>query len=269
MVWVPPEMREDQGEIELALKNKLPKLVELKDIKGDLHCHSDWNGGENSILGMAKKAMSLGYQYIGISDHTKFLRVENGLNEKQLLKQRKEIDKLNEKFKNKKLKFRILQGAETNILKDGSIDIKDEALEKLDYVIAGIHSSFKMKKDEMTSRMIKVMKNKHVDIISHPTGRLLKKREEYEIDMDKIIQAAEEYGIILEINSHPVRLDLSDQNIRRCKDAGVKMVINTDSHQKEQMRYMLLGVSQARRGWAEKKDIINVQSLNKLLGYFK
>ncbi|MCP6718465.1 MAG: DNA polymerase/3'-5' exonuclease PolX [Patescibacteria group bacterium] len=269
MAWVPPEMRENQGEIELALKDKLPELIELKDIKGDLHCHSDWNGGENSILEMAKKAISLEYQYIGISDHTKFLRIENGLNEKQLLKQRKEIDRLNEKFKRKKSKFRILQGAETNILKDGSIDIKDEALEKLDYVIAGIHSSFKMKKDEMTDRMIKAMKNPHIDIISHPTGRLLKKREQYEIDFDKIIKTAKEYGVILEINSHPVRLDLNGQNIRRCKKAGVKMVINADSHHRSHMRYVELGVAQARRGWAEKKDIINARPLNKLLEYFK
>jgi len=269
MAWISPEMREDQGEIELALKDKLPKLIELKDIKGDLHCHSDWDGGENSILEMAKKAIEIGYQYIGISDHTKFLKIENGLNEKQLLKQRKEIDKLNEKFKKNKSKFRILQGAETNILKDGSIDIKDEALAKLDYVIAGIHSNFKMEKDEMTSRMIKAMKNKHVDIISHPTGRLLKKREQYEIDFDKIFKAAKEYNAVLEINSYPIRLDLNDQNIRRCKKAGVKMIINTDSHHKNQMRYMELGVAQARRGWAEKKDIINAWSLNKLMKYFK
>lgn len=267
MDWVPPEIREDQGEIEAALKGELPELLQLKDIKGDLHCHSSWNGGENSISEMAKKAMELGYEYIGISDHTKFLRIEHGLDEKQLSEQRKEIDKLNKKLAKKK--FKILQGAETNILKDGSIDIKDEALKKLDYVIAGIHSSLKMKKDEMTKRIIKAMKNKHINIISHPTGRLLKQREEYEIDFDKILKAAKELGVILEINAYPLRLDLSDLNIRRCKEAGVKMIINTDSHRKEQMRFMNLGVAQARRGWAEKKDIINTQSLNKLLKNFK
>ncbi len=267
MDWVPPEIREDQGEIEAALKGKLPKLVQLKDIKGHLHCHSSWNGGENSILEMAKKAMELGCDYIGISDHTKFLRIEYGLNEKQLLEQRKEIDRLNKKLGRKK--FRILQGAETNILKDGSIDIKDEALKKLDYVIAGIHSSFKMEKSEMTNRLIKAMRNKHVDIISHPTGRLLKQREEYEIDFDKILKAAKEFGTILEINAYPIRLDLNDLNIRRCKEAGVKMIINTDAHHKEQMKFLNLGVAQARRGWAEKKDIINTQPLNKLLKHFK
>ncbi|XOB41201.1 MAG: DNA polymerase/3'-5' exonuclease PolX [Candidatus Nealsonbacteria bacterium] len=267
MDWVPPELREDQGEIEAALKGNLPKLLQLKDIKGDLHCHSSWNGGENSISEMARKAMEMGYEYIGISDHTKFLRIEHGLNEKQLSEQRKEIDKLNKKFAKKK--FKVLQGAETNILKDGSIDINDEALKKLDYVIAGIHSSLKMKKDEMTKRIIKAMKNRHINIISHPTGRLLKQREEYEIDFDKILKAAKEFGVVLEINAYPLRLDLNDLNIRRSKETGVKMIINTDSHHKEHMKFMNLGVAQARRGWAEKKDIINTQPLNKLLKNFQ
>ncbi len=267
MDWIPPEIREDQGEIEAALKGKLPKLVQLKDIKGDLHCHSNWNGGENSILEMAQKAMELGHDYIGISDHTKFLRIEYGLDEKQLSKQRKEIDKLNKKFSRKK--FKILQGAETNILRNGSIDIKDQALKKLDYVIAGIHSSFKISRAEMTKRIISAMKNPNIDIISHPTGRILKRREEYEIDFDKILRAAKEFKVILEINAYPARLDLNDLNIRRCKNAGVKMVINTDAHYKDQMKYMKLGVAQARRGWAEKKDIINTQPLIRLLKYFK
>ncbi|XOB40146.1 MAG: DNA polymerase/3'-5' exonuclease PolX [Candidatus Nealsonbacteria bacterium] len=269
MQWIPPELREDQGEIEAALKGKLPSLIELKDIKGDLHCHSKWDGGHHSILEMAKKAMEMGYDYLGISDHTKFLVIEHGLNEKQLGLQRKEIDKLNEKFKKQGLRFRILQGAETNILNDGSIDITDEALKKLDYAIAGIHSSFKMSRKKMTERIIRAIKNPNIDIISHPTGRLLKKREEYQIDFDKILRAAKEFGAILEINSFPQRLDLNDQNIKRCKEAGVKMVINTDSHHRDQMRYIELGVAQARRGWAEKKDIINSQPLNKLLKYFK
>jgi len=269
MDWMPPEIRENQGEVEAALKGKLPNLIAFKDIKGDLHCHSDWDGGENSISEMAQKAMEMGYEYIGISDHTKFLIIERGLNEKELSEQRKEIDKLNEKFKKKNLKFRILHGAETNILKDGSIDIKDQALKKLDYVIAGIHSNFKMSKIEMTKRMIKAMKNPNIDIISHPTGRILKRREEYEIDFDKILRTAKEFKVILEINSSPYRLDLNDRNIRRCKDAGVKMVVSTDAHHKDQMKYIELGIAQARRGWAEKKDIANAYPLNKLLKDFK
>jgi len=216
---------------------------------------------------MAKKAIELGYEYIGISDHTKFLKIEYGLDEKQLSEQRKEIDGLNKKFAKKK--FKILQGAETNILRNGLVDIKDQALKKLDYVIAGIHSSFKISQAEMTKRIIRAMKNPNINIISHPTGRILKRREEYEVDFDKILRAAKAFKVILEINAYPVRLDLNDLNIRRCKAAGVKMVINTDAHHKDQMKYMNLGVAQARRGWAEKKDIINTQALIKLLKYFK
>ncbi|TET84412.1 MAG: DNA polymerase/3'-5' exonuclease PolX [Candidatus Nealsonbacteria bacterium] len=266
MEWVPPELRENQGEIEAALKGKLPKLVELKDIKGDLHCHSKWDGGRNTILEMAERGRALGYQYLGITDHTKFLRIEHGLDEKKLSQQRKEIDKLNSRLKN----FKILQGAETNILNDGSIDIKDEALKKLDYAIAGIHSNFKMEKEKMTERIIKAMKNPYIKIISHPTGRIIKRRDEYQIDFDKILRAAKEFGVILEINSFPERLDLNDQNIRRAKEAGgVKMVINTDAHHRDQLRYIEFGIAQARRGWAEKEDIINTQPLDKLLKYFK
>ncbi len=265
--WIEPELREDQGELEAAQKEKLPKIIGYNDIKGDLHCHSAWDGGANTIEVMAKAAQDMGYQYIGIADHTKFLRIENGLNERELLNQRKEIDKLNLKFKNSK--FRILQGCEANILSDGSIDIKDEALEKLDFVIAGVHSAFKMERSAMTERMIKAMRNPNVDIISHPTGRILKKRDEYQIDFDKILKVARETKTILEINAWPERLDLNEKNIKKAKEAGVKMVINTDSHDKNHMRFMNFGIAQARRGWAEKSDIINSQSLAKLLQYFK
>jgi len=262
---IPPEMRENKGEIEAALEGNLPRLINYNDIKGDLHCHSNWNGGANPIGEMAKAAREMGYQYLGISDHTKFLRIEHGLNEKQLFQQRKEIDKLNSKLKN----FHILHGAETNILNDGSIDIKDQALKKLDYAIAGIHSSFKMKRGQMTERIIKAMKNPHIDIISHPTGRIIKRRDEYQINFEKILRAAKDLGVILEINSHPERLDLKDEYIRRAKEAGVKMIINTDSHHKNQLSLIKFGISQARRGWVESDDIINTKPLNQLLKYFK
>jgi len=262
---IPPEMRENQGEIELARKKKLPKIIEYNDIKGDLHCHSNWDGGANSIKEMVKAAQEMGYQYLGISDHTKFLRIEHGLNEQQLAQQRKEIDKLNSKLKN----FRILHGAETNILNDGSLDIKDKVLAKLDYVIAGVHSSMKMEKEIMTERIIKAMKNPNVDIISHPTGRILKQRDEYQIDFEKILKIAKQTNTILEINSSPSRLDLKDVNIKKAKNMGVKMVINTDSHHRNQLRFIRFGIAQARRGWAEKKDIINTQPLSKLLKFFK
>lgn len=275
MAWMPPEIRENQGEIEAAIKGKLPKLIELKDIKGDLHTHSNWNGGANSIEEMAKAAMKIGYEYIGISDHTKFLRIEHGLNEKQLEQRNKEIDRLNSEFeiRNPKQilnsKFKILKGCEANIMPDGSIDIRDETLAKLDYVIAGIHSNFKMSKEKMTERMITAMKNPNVDIIAHPTGRLIKKRDEYQIDMEKVFQAAKQTGTVLEINAYPERLDLKDHNIGLAKELGVKMIINTDSHHKDQLRFMEFGVAQARRGWAEKENIINCWPLEKLLKFLK
>jgi len=288
MEWIPPEMRENQGEIEAASERKLPKIIGYKDIKGDLHCHSKWDGGANSIEETAEAAMKMDYQYIGIADHTKFLRIEHGLDEKKLELQKKEIEKLNSKFRIRPQpisnglgrpaliqgrwrisKFRILQGCEANILSDGLIDIKDEALKKLDFVIAGIHSNFKMEKSKMTERIIRAMKNPNVDIISHPTGRILKRRDEYQIDFDKILRVAKETGTILEINSFPERLDLNAENIRRAKEAGVKMVINTDSHHKDQLRFIEFGIAQARRGWAEKGDIINTQPLEKLLKFFK
>jgi len=269
MDWIPPEMRENQGEIELALKHKLPKIINYHDIKGDLHCHSNWNGGANSIFEIAQAAIKIGYQYIGIADHTKFLKIEHGLDERQLELRNKEIDKINESLKTKNLKLKILRGCEANILNDGSIDIKDETLKKLDFVIAGVHSNFKMPKEKMTERIIKAMKNPNVDIISHPTGRILKRRNEYQIDFDKILRAAKETKTILEINSFPERLDLNDQNIRRAKEMGVKMVINTDAHHKDQLRFIEFGVAQARRGWAEKEDIINCWSLEKLLKFLK
>lgn len=266
--YIPPEIRENQGEF----KEKLPELIELKDIKGDLHVHSEWDGGEDPIETLAKEAVKRDYEYIGISDHTKFLRIENGLNEKQLLDQKKEIEKLNTRLRQGfggQRKFRILHGCETNILEDGSVDIKDEVLSQLDYVIAGVHSLMKMTKNEMTERIIKAMRNPNIDIISHPTGRILKHRDEFQVDFDKVLQVAKETGTILEINSSPDRLDLKDINIRKAKEAGVKMIINTDTHQKEQLKQMEYGVAQGRRGWAEKKDIINTLPAEELLKYFK
>ncbi|MFH1423863.1 MAG: DNA polymerase/3'-5' exonuclease PolX [Candidatus Nealsonbacteria bacterium] len=265
MPWIPPEMRENRGEIEAALENKIPEIIDYHDIRGDLHTHSDWDGGENTIAAMAEAAFEMGYAYLGIADHTKFLKIEHGLDEKQLDKRNKEIDKLNKKYAS----FKILKGCEANILKDGSIDIKDEALKKLDFVIAGIHSNFKMSKSQMTERMIRAMKNPHVDIISHPTGRILKKRDEYQIDFDEVLRVAKETGTVLELNACPERLDLNDQNIKRAKEFQVKIVINTDAHHKSQLGLMEFGVAQARRGWAEKKDVINCHSLRKMLMFLK
>lgn len=267
--WIPPELRENRGEIEAALNHQLPKIIEKEDIKGDLHCHSKWDGGQNKIAEIAHHAMRLGYEYVGIADHTKFLRIEHGLDERQLEKRNQEIEKLNLEFRKKGRKFKILKGCEANILPDGKVDIADDALKKLDFVIAGVHSKFKMSEKEMTERIIRAMKNPHIDIISHPTGRLIQKRDEYQIDLSKIMKVAKETGTILEINSYPERLDLNDLNIKRAKEMGVKMIINTDAHHIDQMRFIEYGVAQARRGWAEKKDIINCWSLERLLMYLK
>lgn len=273
--WIEPELRENTGEIETALRqtqgryNGLPKMIKYDDIRGDLHIHCNWDGGENSIEELAGKAIKIGYEYIGIADHTKFLRIENGLDEKQIAQRNKEIDKINKKLKINKKKLKILKGCETNILSDGRVDIEDRTLAELDFVIAGIHSQFKMSREKMTERIIKAMMNPHIDIISHPTGRILKKRDEYLIDFEKIFKIAKETNTILEINSFPARLDLCDTKIKKAKEAGVKMIINTDAHQKEQMHFMEYGISQARRGWAEKKDIMNTEPVEKLLKYFK
>ena len=267
--YIEPELREDKGEIEAALKNNLPQIIDYNDIKGDLHCHSNWDGGANPIEEMAEAALKLNYKYLGISDHTKFLRIEHGLDEKQLLAQQREIEKLNEKFRIQKTEFRILHGCEANILNDGNVDINDEVLKQLDYVIAGVHSSMKMSKEEMTERIIKAIKNPNIDIISHPTGRLINRRDEYLIDFDKILRATKEYKVALEINSFPDRLDLNDKNIRKAIDYGVKLVINTDSHHLDQFCFMKFGIAQARRGWATKKDVINTWPIEKLQAFFR
>lgn len=267
--WMAPEIRENEGEIEASLQGKLPELVDLKDIKGDLHCHTTASDGQNSIEEMCEAAMTKGYDYIGISEHTRTLGVAGGLDEKGLLSQNEQIKKINEKFKKQGKSFKIFHGCELNILKDGSVDIKDEVLEKLDYTIASIHSLMKMEKIEMTKRIVKAMENPNIDIIGHPTTRLIGRRDEIQIDFDKILQVAKKTGTILEINASPDRLDLNGFYIRRAKNFGVKMIINTDAHQKEQLEQIQFGVWQARKGWAEKSDIINTNSVEKLLEYFK
>jgi len=267
--YIEPEMRHDDGEIQAALEGKLPVLVELKDIMGDLHCHTVDSDGENSIEEMVKAAMDMGYEYVGISDHTKFLGITNGSDEKRILAQREIIGKLNLKFKSENLKFRVLHGCEVDITADGTLAMEDSILEKMDYVIASVHSSMKMEKKEMTERIIKALENPNVDIFGHPTGRLLGQRDEYKMDFDKILEVAKKTGTILEINSSPFRLDLNGFNIRRAKSKGIKMIINTDSHKKEQLDLMEYGIGQARRGWAEKADIVNTNSVEELLNYFK
>ncbi len=269
MDWMPYEMRENTGEIELAQKHKLPELIGYDDLMGDLHMHSNWTDGEKSIEEMALAAMKLGRKYIAITDHTKHLAMTGGLDEQKLIKQMKIIDKLNNESRIKNSGFRVLKGSEVDILKDGTMDISDDILKKLDVVLASVHSYFNLPKDEQTKRIIRAMENKNVDIISHPTGRLINRRAAYEIDIDAVIKAAQRTGTILEIDSFPDRLDLKDDYIRKCVEAGVKMSIDSDAHSPAHLEYLQWGIAQARRGWATKNDIINCWSLEKMLKMLK
>ncbi len=269
MKWIEPELRTASGEIEAAQKGTLPKIIGYHDIRGDLHVHSKWSEGLNTIEEMALAGKNLGYEYISISDHTGTLFIAHGLDEKRLLKQMKEIDRLNTEFTKKKINIKILKSAETNIKADGSIDVRDDVLAKMDIVLAGVHSHFNMPKEKMTERIIKAMKNHYVNVIVHPTGRVIFQRPPYEVDLEKIMKAAKTLGVALEINSYMDRLDLRDTDIRKAIGMGVKMTLGTDAHNKNQLKMMELGVAQARRGWATKKDILNTQPIDILLKFFR
>ena len=259
--YIPPELREDTGEIELAGKGKLPLLVEEKDIKGDLHVHSNYSDGSSSIEEMALEANKMGYEYIAITDHSKSTRVAGGLTKKELIEQMVEIDRINKRLKD----FRILKGTEVDILADGTLDFDDTLLKRLDVVVASVHSGFKMDQASMTKRIIKAMNNSNVDILAHPTGRIIGKRDPYEIDVDAIIKAAKASNTVLELNSYPNRLDLDDRSCRLSKEKGVLISVNTDSHSALQLRNISYGIGTARRGWIEKKDVLNCLGLKMLL----
>lgn len=265
MDWIPPELRENSGEIEAALKRKLPELIELSDIRGDLHVHSDWSDGNLSIEEIALNAEKLGYEYIVISDHTVGLGIAHGLDEKDLESRQKEIDKVQKKHP----KIKILSSVEVNIKADGDLDIKDWMLEKLDIVTASIHTSFYQGREKTTTRLLKAINHPHVDIIGHPSGRIIGQREPYEVDWPKIFQAAAQNKMAMEISAFPNRLDLKDTLCREAKTYGVKFAISTDAHQVSHLDLMRFGVAVARRGWLEKSDIINTQSLKNLLLWAK
>lgn len=265
--YIEPELREDAGEIEAAAKNRLPKLIGYKDLRGDLQIQTNWTDGDDSIEDMAKAAMDLGLEYIVITDHTKSLAMTGGADEKKLLRQMNEIDRINKHLG--KDRFKILKGAEVNILKDGSLDIKDEVLAKLDVVGAAVHSNFNLPREEQTKRMIRAMENPNVDIIFHLTARVINRREPIELDIDKIIRTAKRTKTILEIDAYPDRLDIKDEYIRKCVEAGVKMSISSDAHSVQHIKFVEFGIGQARRGWAEKKDIVNTRSLREFLKLLK
>ena len=261
MDWMEPELREDRGEIEAAQKGRLPKLVQESDIKGDLHVHSKWSDGTSSIEEVARAAQGRGYQYVAITDHSKSLRIAHGLDESRLMKQMEEIDRVNEKLKG----FQILKGTEVDILAEGRLDFPEKVLEKFDMVVASIHSGFKQDRAKMTKRIIQAFENPYLHIFAHPTGRLLGARDPYEVEMDELIEAAKKFGKVLEINAYFERLDLDDIHCRKAKEMGIQVAISTDSHHPDQMWMMSLGVAVAKRGWLEKKDVLNTLSLKEIL----
>ncbi|MFA5413686.1 MAG: DNA polymerase/3'-5' exonuclease PolX [Patescibacteria group bacterium] len=269
MNWMEPEIRTASGEIEAAKNDTLPKIIGYGDIRGNLHVHTKWSDGLNTIPEMALAGKKLGYEYISISDHVGTLHIAHAMDEKKVLQQIKEIDKLNAEFAKKKIGIKILKSAETNISADGNIDLPHKILEKLDIVLAGVHDHFNLPKEKMTARIIRAMKHPNVNIITHPTGRIIFQRPAYQIDLDKILKAAKEFGVAMEINAFFDRLDLRDEDIKKAVGLGVKMVISTDAHNKNQMNLMEYGVAQARRGWATEKDILNTWPLEKLLDWFK
>jgi DNA polymerase (family 10) len=263
--YIEPELREDMGELELALKGKLPSLIKVSDLKGDLHVHSKWSDGNDAIEDIAKAARSKGYYYIAITDHSVSLKVAGGLGLADLKKKKAQIDKLNKKLKG----LRLLYGTEVDIDSQGNIDYKDEVLKDFDIVVGAIHSGFKQSKEQLTKRVVKACQNKYVHIIAHPSGRLWGVRKPYELDFETVLKAASDTNTALEINSYTQRLDLNDIHARRAREAGVKLSIDSDSHQLAQLDMISLGVDVARRGWLSKEDVINTLSLEQLLKAIK
>lgn len=260
LAYIPPEMREDRGEIMLAKHDRLPKLVSATDIRGDLHVHSDWTDGTAPIEDMAAAAQACGYQYMALTDHSRRQTMSHGLDPTRVARQIREVDKINAKLKD----FTILKGIEVDILEDGGLDLPDSTLEKLDVVIASVHSFFDLTRDEQTERVIRAMQNPHVSILGHPTGRLIGTREPFEIDMDRVLSAAAGLKCCVEINAEPDRLDLNDLHAHAAKSKGVKIAISTDAHSVHAFKYIRFGIDQARRAWLIAGDVINTRTLAEL-----
>jgi DNA polymerase (family 10) len=260
LAYIAPELREDRGEIALAAKGLLPKLVSLSDIRGDLHVHSDWTDGTAPIAEMAAAAKARGYGYMALTDHSKRVTVARGMDTRRLLQQIGEIERLNTTLED----FTILKGVEVDILADGSLDLPDKILARLDLVVAAVHYKFDLSRTMQTERMIRAMDNRHVSIIAHPTGRLIGERDPYDVDMEHLLTAAHERGCHVELNAEPDRLDLMDIHVQAAKSMGVKVAISTDAHSAAGLGFMRFGVDQARRGWLEPYDIINTRPLPEL-----
>lgn len=260
LAFVPPELREDRGEIALAQAGKLPRLVTLADIRGDLHVHSSWTDGTADIEAMARAAGALGREYIALTDHSRRIAMVHGLDAARLAQQAAEIDRLNDELDD----ITILKGIEVDILKDGSLDLPDKALAKLDVVVASVHSSFDLPRQAQTDRMIRAMRNRNVSILGHPTGRLIGEREPCDLDMDRILAAACELGCHVELNAEPDRLDIDDAQAHAARQAGVKVAVSTDAHSTDALTCLRFGIDQARRGWLGPSDVVNTRSLDAL-----
>ncbi len=261
---IPPELREDRGEIEAALAARLPDLVEMQDLKGDLQFHTTWSDGRQSLLEMAQAAYARGLKYALVTDHSHSLGVVRGMSAADLLKQRAEIEEVNRKMSGS---FRLLAGAEVEVLADGSLDYPDDLLAGLDLVVAAVHSGLRGTREQVTARMVAAIRNPHVDIIAHPTGRLIGEREGADLDMEAVFRAAAETGTALEVNAYPKRLDLCAAHVRRALELGVKLAISSDSHDRGGFSLLPFGVATARRGWATPADVINTWDVEKLLAW--
>ncbi len=256
MDWVPPELREDRGEIQAAQRHKLPHLIVPDDIRGDLHMHSKWSDGNSTILEMARACKERGYQYCAITDHSKAVRVAGGLSAEDFKNQREAIEEARQQVHG----ITILTGCEVDILPDGSLDLADDLLDQLDVVVAAVHSKMDMSQSEMTKRVLKALAHPAVAILAHPTGRLINQRDPFTIDLDQIFHAAKENEIAVELNGQPDRLDLNDVHLLRAREIGVKIAINTDAHSAEQLRFINYGIDQGRRGWLEKHHVLNTMT---------
>lgn len=265
--YIPPEMREDRGEIEAALRGTLPRLLEQKDLRGDLHVHSDWSDGRASIQEMARAALALGYEYIALCDHSPSVGIAGGLTAEKLEQKIEAIASVNDEMRG--MGITVLAGTEVDIKADGRLDYPDDLLERCDVVVAAVHMGLQQTERAITGRLISAIENENVDIIAHPTGRIIDQREPYEVDMHAVLKAAAKTNTVMEINSHPSRLDLCDSNAKAAKDMGVKLCINTDAHDAKQLLTMKYGVNVARRAWLDKKDVLNSLSLKELLSVLK
>ena len=265
MDWVPPELRENRGEIQAAQKHKLPNLIALEDIRGDLHLHSKWTDGNSTILEMVRACKERDYQYCAITDHSKALRVAGGLTAEEFARQRDEIEQARTKIRG----ITVFTGCEVDILPDGSLDLPDGVLDQLDVIVAAVHSKMDMNQSDMTQRVLKALAHPAVDILAHPTGRLINEREPFAIDLEQIFHAAKEHNVAVELNAQPDRLDLNDLHLFRAREIGVKIGINTDAHSAEQLRFLKYGIDQARRGWLEKRHVINTMTRAQLQSWLK